>query len=225
MIARIEQVTTTEFGELALFVSFWENGQRVNAEQFAIAVPDQLPTAEVIEEWRNPKTGLRETVLDAPVPDQPSQAEWAIISKIGLKEERRPYSAGQWFADFAIARINGFAGLHRASAGVLAFADSLDDAAVLRIAAEKERYWGQRRDNAAANGDAALAAQHQLTVDLCVAARLDLALARATLVEMVRLERLILTPAEWWPAHDRGDPSGLLALAEVAGLRGAEIEV
>lgn len=225
MLARIEQVTTTEFGELALYVSFWEAGQRVNAEQFAISVPEQLPTAEVIEEWRNPETGLRESVLDTPVPDNPTAAEWAIISKVGLKEERRPYSAGLWFVEFALERIKGFANLHRAHAGVVSFADSLDDAAVLRIAAEKERFWGQRRDNAAANGDVALAAQHQITVDLCVAAQADIHLARTTLAEMVRLERMTLTPAEWWEPHAHGDPNGLLVLPEVAALANTEIEV
>lgn len=225
MIARIEQVTTTEFGELALYVSYWEAGQRVNAERFAIAIPDQLPTAEVIEEWRNPETGLRETVLDTPVSDHPSAAEWAIASKIGLKEERRPYTAGQWFSDFAAERIKGFADLHRANSDVVQFADAMDDALVLRVAAEKERFWRQRRDNAVANGDVALAARHQATVDLCAAAMQDIGFARATLAEMVRLERLTLMPAEWWPTHQNGDPVGLLMMPEVAALEDAEIEV
>lgn len=215
MLARIEQVTTTPDGALALFATYWQDGQQVNAQRHALTMPVAQLTA-----YRN-ANGLRERLDGVEVADAPTAQDAILAEQIGLKMVTVETS-GQVIADRAVAAAKSFAVTHAKAATLQAQTAAATDQQLVAMAAGRVIRWTQVAEMTAANGDTQ-GEQHALarkTLAEQAAANASLArqLAEAEIAPLVA----VLTPeTPWQSGHP--DPRGFLR-PEVLALVGTEWE-
>lgn len=215
MIAKIEQVTTTAAGNLALHVTYWQDGQQVNAQRHALTMPVVQLTA-----YRN-ANGLRERIDGVEVADEPSEIDAILAGQIGLKTIVVEID-GAAIAERAVAAAKAFAATHRRAVTLQAQAAAATDEQLVAMAAGRAQWLEQVAQAAASNGDTAaeqfalqrFAVAQQAMADASIARQL----AQAEIAPMVAL----LTPETPWPAGS-ADPRGFLR-PEVLALVGTEWE-
>ena len=215
MLARIEQVTTTPEGALALFATYWQDGQQVNAQRHALMMPVQSLTP-----YRN-GDGLRERLDGVAVANVPTTQDAILAEQIGLKMVAVETS-GQAIADRAVTAVKSFAATHAMAATLQAQTASATDQQLLAMAAGRVIRWGQVAEMMSANGDTQgeqhALARKALAEQAAENAAIARQLAEAEIAPMVAL----LTNETPWPAGE-SDPRGYLK-PEVMALVGTEWE-
>lgn len=216
MIARIEQVTTDEAGNLAIWATYWEDGQQVNSQRHAISVPvSRLMPYRTAE-------GLLERLDGVVIPAEPSAIEQAMAEQIGIRQEV-VRTDGAFIADFAVRQITSWAALHRRAMTMQAQVASASDAQLLAMAAGRAAHWSQVQQVALANGDHADAGRAAQRLALAESAAADAQVARSLAAAEIAPLVAVLNPETPWPAGE-SDPRGYLAMPAVAGLLGSEWE-
>lgn len=215
MLARIDQVTTTLEGALALFVTYWQDGQQVNAQRHALTMPVAQLTA-----YRN-ANGLRERLDGVEVADEPSEIDAILAEQVGMKTVVVEID-GAAIAERAVAAARAFAATHRRAVTLQAQAAAATDEQLVAMAAGRHAWLTQLAQAAATNGDTAqeqFALQRKALAEQAMAnASIARQLAQAEIAPMVAL----LTPETPWPAGSP-DPRGFLR-PEVLALVGMEWE-
>lgn len=216
MIAKIEQLATDAHGNLALFVTYWEGGQQINAQRHALNVPVSrlVPVRD--------QNGLLVRLDGVPIPAQPTAEEQLLAEQVGILEEVVAVDPA-FVAQFAVDRVCAYASTHRRAAALRAQAQSASDAQLLAMAAGRATQWSQLQQVATANGDTLAAAKAAERLTLALAAAGDAQIARQLALAEIAPVVATLTPETPWPA-DQPDPRGYLAMPAVQALLGTEWE-
>lgn len=215
MIAIIDQVTTTAAGNLALHVTYWQDGQQVNAQRHEITMP-----VAHLEPYRN-ANGLRERLDGVEVADSPTEQDEILAQQIGLKMEVLTL-AGSVIAERAVTAAKAFAASHRRAATLQAQTAAAMDEQLTSMAAGRVQHWTQVQQVAEANGDTQTAAAAAYRLGLAEQAAANAAIARQLAQAEIAPQVLLLTPEPAWPAGE-SDPRGYLR-PEVLALVGTEWE-
>lgn len=216
MIARIEQVTTDEAGNLALWVTYWDGAQQVNSQRHAISVPvSRLIPYRTAE-------GLLERLDGVVIPAEPTPEEQALAEQIGIRQEVQATDPA-FIADFAVRQITSWAALHRRALQMQAQVASASDAQLLAMAAGRAAHWAQVQQVALANGDQADGARAAQRLALAQSAAADAQVARSLAAAEIAPLVAVLNPETPWNAGE-SDPRGYLAMPAVTGLLDSEWE-
>lgn len=216
MIARIEQITTDPAGNLALHVSYHENGQQVNAQRFTLNAPVSRLVA-----YRN-ADGLLERLDGVAIPENPTTEEQTLAEQLGIRQEviATPPSA---IVDFVQSSITGWANVHRRAVALQQQAQSATDAQLVAMASGRAAHWSQVHQVATANGDTADASKAAERLTLALSAASNATIARQLALAEIATQLAVLTPETQWPAGGI-DPRGYLQMPELVGLVGTEWE-
>lgn len=215
MLARIEQVTTTPQGALALFVTYWQDGQQVNAQRHALTMPVAQLTA-----YRN-ANGMRERLDGVEVADLPSELDAILAEQVGYKTVVVEID-GAAIAERAVAAATAFAATHRRAVTLQSQAAAATDEQLVAMAAGRAQWLARVAQAAAANGDTAteqFALQRKAAAEQAMA---DASIARQLAQAEIAPQVAMLTPETPWP-EGNPDPRGFLR-PEVLALVGTEWE-
>lgn len=216
MIARIEQITTDSAGNLALHVSYHENGQQVNAQRFALNAP-----ASRLVAYRN-ADGLLERLDGVAIPENPTTEEQTLAEQLGIRQEvvATPPSA---IVDFVRSSVTGWASVHRRAVALQQQAQSATDEKLLAMASGRAAHWSQVHQVATANGDTADATKAAERLSLALSAASNATIARQLAMAEIAPQLAVLTPETQWPVGGI-DQRGYLQMPELVGLLGTEWE-
>lgn len=216
MIAKIEQVTTTPAGDLALFVTYWENGQQVNAERHHL----RPPVSRLIP-YRTAE-GLLERLDGVPVPENPTAEQQALAEQIGIRMEVIQFTPEQ-IADFAVRAASGFAAVHRRAITLQMQVATASDEQLLALAAGRAAHWSQVQQVAAENGQTAEASRAGERLALALSAAANASIAHQLAAAEIAPAVAVLALEQPWPSGSP-DPRGYLQMPAVVALLDTEWE-
>jgi hypothetical protein len=216
MIAKIEQLANDAHGNLALYVTYWEDGQQVNAQRHALS----MPVSKLVP-YRD-QNGLLQRLDGEPIPAEPTPEEQLLAEQVGIREEIVATDPA-FIAQFAAERVGAYASVHRRAAALQAQAQAATDEQLLAMASGRATKWAQVQQVAAANGDTATAAKAAERLALAQSASADAALARQLALAEIAPVVATLTPETPWPSG-QPDPRGYLQMPAVQALLGTEWE-
>lgn len=212
MIARIEQLTTDSSGNLALFVTYWLDGQQIGAHRFSIGGP-----VSRLVPIRN-GDGLLIRLDGVPIPAEPTAEESLLADQIGIQQEIVAVSPA-YIAEFALQPVKAWKAKWERSQALVAQINAASDQQLTGMAAGRVVHWSQVVQVETANGNAkgAQRASERL-------AKTQQAAANATVARQLAIAEVALTPETPWPTGN-ADPRGYLQMGEVVALLNTEHEI
>lgn len=209
MIARIDQLTTDSSGNLALFVTYWLDGQQIGAHRFSIGGP-----VSRLVPVRN-GDGLLVRLDGVTVPAEPTAEESLLADQIGIQQEIVAVSPA-YIAEFALQPVKAWRQKWERSQALIAQINAASDQQLTGMAAGRAVHCSQVVQVETANGNAkgAQRAAERL-------AKAQQAAASAAVARQLAIAEVAITPETPWPTGN-ADPRGYLQMAEVSALLNTE---